>query len=144
MSGLLFLNPVPRHVSADQPAVVKPLRASILTAAKEGRDRNIPLEEYYEQCLSWYEPRDTVYIVRVAPVDDKGRPFGPLSTLTLLKQYVIYNLLDRFEVIQADKVGQRHRFDHFYEPKAFNDTDFLYVPNNEHCWNIVVLKAQKR
>ena len=126
--------------SGKPPMIVHLLRSAVRAASDGEHTRNMPLENYYEQCLSWAQARGEVFFVRIAPVDDKGRPFGNLSTLPLLAQCVVSALSAKHTIYSGMIADHVERYSHYYNLGAFDYIDGLYVPNSEFCTTWVALR----
>lgn len=135
MSGLFHLQPVAKLSKHRETALEGMLGKAIRKCSSQVCDRNIPLEDFYHEVLSHWQTRDDVFLVRFAAVNDKGQPFGSVSEVQTLHDVTVALLRTKVKIFTPDE--QPDKYDHFYTPAQFEDTHFLWVPNNKWVHTLV-------
>lgn len=142
MSGILHLRHV-HKLTGKQVGIERVLFKAIRDASATGNGRDIPMEDFYHEVVSFMPIREPdVALVRFANVDSKGRPFGNLSLVDTLYSITVSQLKSQYLVVKRDD-KMDERFDHYYNVKAFEDTDFLFAPDSNYVKNIIVLDRKK-
>lgn len=136
--GLLHLHDV-RTVVPREDFLERNLALAIREATKTDHGRMITLEDEAHRLLSFYPIDFGKAIVRVANVDDKGKPFASRGFAPSL-YLTVYKRMGTL----ADVHTSGALFDHHYHPGVFGDTDFLYVPDNEYILNMLVVLHHAR
>ena len=135
--GLCHLTPV-RTVVPKEAYFERTLFRAIRASCDHDHGRSITLEETAQRILSFYEIHDTAHLVRLANVDDKGKPFVQHGFVQTLYSHVTTLLSRQRQIITAANEVQ---YDHHYHPDVFKDhPDFLYVPNSTYVQTLVVLR----
>lgn len=136
--GILMLNPVPKFTEQQTTFEGKLFRA-IREASATGNGRDIAIEDFYHEILSYYRMDADKYLIRIAQVDSKGKAYGSLSVAETL-----YSILRTLLTGMKMKLVTSHddRFSWYYKPEIFKDNDFLFVPNSTYVVNMVAIQTR--
>lgn len=136
MSGLFSMFPVAKFSKDRDTPLEGILGKSIRDCADNQRGRDVPLEDFYHEVLTFWQIREDVFFVRFANVDSKGAPFGNMTLVQTLLEVTVSNLRAKTHVF-ADE-DDSIQYNHYYTPSEFEGATFLYVPDNKYVRTFVV------
>lgn len=135
MNGLFHLQSVAKLSRSRETPLEGMLGKAIRECSSQIRDRNIPLEDFYYEVLSFWRIREDVFMVRFSNVNDKGKPYGSMSAITTLMDITMILLRAKMHVYTNE--DREPHYDHFYEPRTFADTDYIWVPDNNYVKTVI-------
>lgn len=134
MTGILHLQRVAKLSKNRETPFEGMLGKAIRECTDNERGRDVPLEDFCYDVVSFWRIREDVFLARFANVNDKGKPFGNMSIVQTLFDVTLPMLKSKMTVYQS---GENPRYDHFYNPRTFADVDYLWCPDSNFCHTLV-------